>query len=78
MSDLGFFRGGYGARLKLHTTHARLARQGIRLVQQKSFKSIDCECYTNIRFGKVRMRSIQMLELIRKNIEEITYSNLYK
>ena len=72
ISDLGFFRDGYGARVKLHTAHARLARQGIRFVRQNSFKSIDCECYTNIRFGKVRMRSIQMLCIIKGMSVKIT------
>lgn len=43
------------------TAYARLAREGIGLALYSHFKSMVCGYLPNIIFGKVRMRSIQVL-----------------
>ena len=47
---------------RVDTAHARLARERAGLVWYSHFKSMACGCLSNVRFGKVRMRSIQMLD----------------
>ena len=54
----------------MDTAHARLAREGIGLVLYSHFKSMGCGCLPNFRFGKVRMRSIQMLGVCIKKGED--------
>jgi len=46
---------------EVDTAHVRLGREGIGLVLYSHFKLMACGCLPNFRFGKVRMRSIQML-----------------
>ncbi|MEZ0153145.1 MAG: hypothetical protein AB9Q18_12805, partial [Candidatus Reddybacter sp.] len=53
ISGLGILWSGYCASGKLHTTHARLARQGAWLAWYYLFKSMACGCFANIKFSKV-------------------------